>query len=385
MTDQDKNQDAQPVSLKTEGITEQRTTPMGDAWRQFRRNRIAVVGIIVIVFFLFIAITAGIWTNLGILDSPKGYRARHTINPVGWDRVDPFADPGTCARDGINQGEPWCAILDAETRARFPNKCPGELPDLTQRQWCYVFGSDHQGKDLLTQTIYGAQVSMAVAIIGASASFLAGIIYGVIAGFYGGRLDNVMMRFVDFLYGIPGLVIIILMQVFFRGLAREYGDSTGALGFIIGLDRSLGGLLFLFIAIGLLSWIGMARLARGQVLSYREKEFVEAARAVGASDRRIIFVHLLPNIIGPLIVVEAFAIPGYIFTEAFLSFIGLGVQPGTPSWGQMISRIQTDGGINSNQHIVLVPSVALVVLTLAFNFFGDGLRDAFDPRLRGTQ
>ncbi len=141
----------------------------------------------------------------------------------------------------------------------------------------------------------------------------------------------------------------------------------------------MGGLLFLFMALGSLSWIGMARLARGQVLSYREKEFVEAARAVGASNRRIIFVHLLPNVIGPLIVSETLAIPGYIFTEAFLSFIGLGVQPGTPSWGAMISEVRTRGGFFSNRHVLLVPSVALVMTTLAFNFLGDGLRDALDP------
>lgn len=376
-------EDSKPISLSEHGITEQRSTPLGDAIRQFRRNRIAVIGLFVIIFFLSVAITAGLWTNLGLLDHPKGYRARHTLNPVGWDRVDPFADPGECARDGIEQGEAWCAVLDAETRARFPEKCRIDIPDLDSKQWCYAFGSDHQGKDLLTQTIYGSQVSLAVGIIGSTVSLLAGIVYGVIAGFYGGRLDNLMMRFVDFLYGIPGLVIIILMQVFFSGIAREYGDRGGLLGYAIKLNKDLGGLLFLFIALGLLSWIGMARLARGQVLSYREKEFVEAARAVGASDRRIIFVHLLPNIIGPLVVVEALSIPGYIFTEAFLSFIGLGVQPGTPSWGAMISRIQTDGGINSNQHLVLVPSIALVVLTLAFNFLGDGLRDALDPRLRG--
>lgn len=379
MTDDNKK----PVSLSEEGITARRTTPMGDAVRQFRRNKIAVIGFFIIIFFLFLAITANLWTQVGLLDHSRGYRSRHTLNPVGWERIDPYADPLDCARDNIDQGQPWCAILTEEQRARFPAKCTSEIPDLEQRQWCFLLGGDDQGKDMLTQTVYGAQVSMAVAIIGSTTSFLVGIIYGVIAGFYGGRVDNIMMRFVDFLYGIPGLVIIILMQVFFRGLKNEYTDAEGLLGFVIDLDKDLGGLLFLFIAIGLLSWIGMARLARGQVLAYREQEFVEAARAVGASDRRIIFVHLLPNIIGPLVVVEALAVPGYIFTEAFLSFIGLGVQPGTPSWGQMISNLQSAGGLTANQHLILVPSVALVVLTLAFNFFGDGLRDALDPRLRG--
>jgi oligopeptide transport system permease protein len=181
-------------------------------------------------------------------------------------------------------------------------------------------------------------------------------------------------------------VLVILLQVFFTEIARQYQDKGmhGFVGFVLNLNKNMGGLLFLFVALGALSWIGMARLARGQVLSYRQKEFVEAARAVGASNRRIIFVHLLPNVIGPLIVAQTLAIPGFIFAEAFLSFIGLGVQPGTPSWGEMISRVRDEGGFFSNHHILLVPSFALVLTTLSFNFLGDGLRDALDPRLRGT-
>ena len=215
---------------------------------------------------------------------------------------------------------------------------------------------------------------------------VSGMIYGLIAGFYGGRVDNIMMRIVDFMYGIPSLVLVILLQVYFTEVSREYQNSErgGLVGAVLELNKDMGGLLFLFIALGALSWIGMARLTRGQVLSYREKEFVEAARAVGASNRRIIFVHLLPNVIGPLIVAESQAIPGYILTEAALSFIGLGVQPGTPSWGAMISEVRTRGGFFSNRFILIVPSIALVLTTLSFNFLGDGLRDAFDPRLRGT-
>jgi oligopeptide transport system permease protein len=137
-------------------------------------------------------------------------------------------------------------------------------------------------------------------------------------------------------------------------------------------------MLFLFIAIGLINWLGMARIARGQVLSYKQMEFVEAARALGANDTRIMIKHLLPNILGPLIVAETLAIPGYIFTEAFLSFIGLGVNAPTPSWGIMIAEAVQ--GLRSYPNQVLVPAVALSLTTLAFNFLGDGLRDAFDPR-----
>lgn len=383
------SESSRPVVLEDNSVRAKKSSPTADAIRQFRQNRASVVAFFIIVFFIFIAVTASFWTSIGLLDYPRGFRSTHNILPAGWDNteVDPFPDPGQCARDNLDQPEQWCALLSAEEQARFPDKCllyPPMTPErIDQRQWCYVLGGDAQGKDWLTQTVYGAQVSLAVAFIGSGVSFIFGIVYGVIAGYYGGRLDNIMMRFIDFLYGIPGLVIIILMQLYFRQVSNQYDDQGGIVGAIIELDNSMGGLFFLFIAIGLLSWIGMARLARGQTLSYREKEFVEAARAVGASDRRIIFVHLLPNIIGPLIVAETLTIPGYIFTEAALSFIGLGVQPGTPSWGEMISRIRNQGGLFSNRHIVLVPSIALVILTLAFNFFGDGLRDALDPRLRG--
>ncbi|MFP4321538.1 MAG: ABC transporter permease [Anaerolineales bacterium] len=373
---------AKPVDLKQGGAPAQRSTPLQDSVRLFRRNRAAVFGLVVILLFIFVALTAQLWTAVGVIDSRSGFETFHVINPPGLDRVDDFADPGTCAREGLRQTEPWCALLPAETQAQYPNQCSVNITPPDQ-QWCFVLGSDRTGQDYLTQAVYGAQVSISVAFLGTSVSLIIGLLYGLVSGYYGGSIDNLMMRFVDFLLGLPGLVIIILMSVFFREVQREYQDASGLLGVVIDLNASLGGLLFLFIAIGLLSWVGMARLTRGQVLAYREKEFVEAARAVGASDNRIIFVHLLPNIIGPLLVAESLAIPGYIFTEAFLSFIGLGVQPGTPSWGAMISSVRDLGGFNANQHIWVVPGIALVMITLAFNFLGDGLRDALDPRLRG--
>ncbi len=374
-------QDAKPVDLSPGGAATRRSTPLQDSLRLFRRNRAAVLSLVVICAFIFIALTAQFWTAVGVLDQRGGFETFHVINPSGLDRVDDFADPGTCAREGLRSSEPWCSLLPAETQAQYPNQCSVSVPP--ERQWCFVLGSDRTGQDYMTQAVYGAQVSISVAFLGTSISLVIGLIYGLLSGYYGGTIDNLMMRFVDFLLGLPGLVIIILMSVYFRELQREYQDASGLLGVIIDLNASLGGLLFLFIAIGLLSWVGMARLTRGQVLTYREKEFVEAARAVGANDSRIIFVHLLPNIIGPLLVAETLAIPGYIFTEAFLSFIGLGVQPGTPSWGAMISSVRDLGGFNANQHIWVVPGIALVMITLAFNFLGDGLRDALDPRLRG--
>jgi len=377
---------AEPVSLKKKDESKG-VSPWVDAWRLFRRNKAAVVALVVLAVVLFIAASAALWTNAGLLDARTGVNARHTINPVNQKQVDSYPDPMTCARDQMDANPYWCGWLSDDALVGVQNKyCFRPAPDPNQRQWCFLLGGDSQGKDWLTQTIYGAQVSLLVGIVGATMSLIFGLICGVTSGYYGGRVDNIMMRIVDFLYGLPFLVIVILLHVFFSEVARTYQDSgrEGFVGFVLNLNKDMGGLLFLFIALGSLSWIGMARLARGQVLSYREKEFVEAARAVGASNRRIIFVHLLPNVIGPLIVSETLAIPGYIFTEAFLSFIGLGVQPGTPSWGAMISEVRTRGGFFSNRHVLLVPSLALVITVLSFNFLGDGLRDALDPRLRGT-
>jgi oligopeptide transport system permease protein len=202
------------------------------------------------------------------------------------------------------------------------------------------------------------------------------VVYGVTAGYAGGRVDNLMMRILDFLYGIPSLVLVILFQTFFKSLERA-DDTPPFAEALIQLDKSMGGLFFLFIALGALSWISMARLARGQVLAYKHFEFVDSARSIGAGNRRIIFVHILPNIIGPLIVAETLNIPGYMFTEAFLSFIGLGVEPPTPSWGSMINSGRES--LNSLPYLILVPGLALALTTLAFNFLGDGLRDALDP------
>ena len=325
--------------------TKRRST-FADAWYQLTRNRVAVVSLIFLVVLTFVAVSADQLRGIGLIE---GIDDQH--------RGSSLAPPMTCATLQPNQRP-------------YPSGSP---------EYCFIFGADQLGRDVLSRTVYGARVSMAVAAIGAIISLSLGILYGVTSGYYGGRIDNLMMRVLDFLYGVPSLVLVILFQTFFTSVERSPNPGFGQV--FISIDRSMGGLFFLFIALGALSWIDMARLARGEVLSYKQHEFVEAARAIGASDRRIIFVHLLPNIIGPLVVAETLAIPGYIFTEAFLSFIGLGVQSPMPSWGSMIN-----GGrdaMTSFPDLILIPGAALALTTLAFNFLGDGLRDALDPFLRG--
>ena len=274
-----------------------------------------------------------------------------------------FAEQDLLANNAIPE---WMLFLlpeGAENYANISDKFP--------------LSADHLGRDILTRTIFGARVSLTIAFAGSFVSLMIGIVYGMVSGYAGGRVDSIMMRVVDFLWAFPFLIVVILLQTYFKAIAsRSGGEGFGAA--FINLNNEMGGMLFLFIAIGLINWLGMARLTRGQVLSYKRMEFVEAAEALGANDTRIMFKHLLPNILGPLIVSETLAIPGYVFLESFLSFIGLGVNAPTPSWGIMISEgVQA---LRSYPNQVLFPAIALSLTTLAFNFLGDGLRDAFDPR-----
>jgi len=245
----------------------------------------------------------------------------------------------------------------------------------------YLLGADYVGRDLLSSIIYGTRVSLSVAFIGPLISLCVGLVFGTISGYFGKRVDNFMMRFVDIMYAFPTLLLIILLMAFFRSTTEAAAAGT-LRGTLTELDAKLGGMFFIFIGIGLTAWMGMARLARGQILSLKEKEFIEAARAIGANDLQIMVRHILPNIIGPLVVAETLAIPTYISYEAFLSFIGLGVNPPTPSWGSMIS--DGSAAIRTYPNQAVFPALALAITMFAFNFLGDGLRDALDPRMRGA-
>jgi len=244
----------------------------------------------------------------------------------------------------------------------------------------FPLGADFLGRDLLSRLIYGTRISLAVAFLGAFFAFAIGLVYGVIAGYYGGRVDSLMMRVVDILYAFPGLLFIILLMVTFKtGFGGSVADNPifRAVG---QLDARFGGMFLIVIGISFTSWVGVARLSRGMTLSERVSEYIQAARALGARDLRVVVKHLVPALVGPLLVQVTLAVPSYIGTEAFLSFIGIGATPPTPSWGTMIA--EGFSAMRSHPHLAIYPGIALALVMLAFNFLGDGLRDAFDPHSR---
>jgi len=273
-----------------------------DAWRRLKKNRLAMVGLGLITFIVLAAI------------------------------IGPFL----------------CEYSYSDQDLTRVNEAPsGE----------YWFGTDGLGRDLFVRVLYGGRISLLIGFLGAFMNLSIGVLYGGISGFLGKRVDAVMMRIVDILYGVPLLLVVILLMVY-----------LGA------------GLKSILIAFGMVYWLNMARIVRGQILSLKEEEYVLAARVLGADRRRILLRHLIPNAIGPIVVTTCLLIPSAIFLEAFLSFIGLGVQPPEASWGMLAS----DGykAIRSYPWQIFFPAGAIGLTLLAFNFLGDGLRDALDPRLR---
>ena len=317
-----------------------------DATLRLSRNHAAVLGAIIILSAMLLAVFAPVV-------APKSYEE--------------------ASFSATNAAPIWITKV-------FPNMVPKDRGGYVKIDNSYPLGADRLGRDLWSRIIYGARVSLAVAFVGPLISLTLGLLIGLLAGYRGGSVDNLLMRFVDIMYAFPTLLFIILLMAFFR--TGFGGLEPGSVAYKLAeLDAAMGGLLFIFIGIGLTSWMGVARLVRGQVLAEREKEYVTAARSLGAPARQIMLRHILPNILGPVIVAETLAIPTYISYEAFLSFIGLGVNPPTPSWGGMIA----EGAqlIQSHPNQALFPALALFLVMFAFNFLGDGLRDALDPQMRG--
>jgi len=242
----------------------------------------------------------------------------------------------------------------------------------------HLLGTDRLGRDILSRIIYGTRISLAVGLVVPLLIVLIGVPVGLIAGYKGGWVDTLAMRIVDVFYAIPNLLFIIIFMTYLK--AKFQHVSGGWLLPLKFFDAATGGMLGVFLGLGLLSWLTVSRLVRGQVLSLKRKEFVEAAHCIGASSNRIITRHLLPNTLAVVIVAATLGIPAAILGEAGISFIGLGINPPVPSWGLMISEGIAD--LRSYPYMLISPAVVLSLTVLSFNFIGDGLRDAFDPWMK---
>ena len=365
-----------------------------DAWRRLKQNKLSVIGMFTVVLILLFGFVGPKFRTYSYSDQVNKYKnlpprlELYQIKDKNFYLSKDYnmflvEDDGTLIdrlnlpplkKDAIKkvytydlEGED--VILDFSYNLLptkqgydydFTIEYDGEVaqyPTSTKWNKLYIFGTDSLGRDLLTRIMYGAQISLLVAFIATLANLFIGVVYGSISGYEGGRVDNIMMRIVDIINSIPLVLYVILLMVWFRG----------------------GGLMNIIIALSSVYWVSMARL-RGQMLSLKEQEFVLAARVMGVSKRKIIFKHLIPNAMGPIIVSIAMMIPSAVFTESFLSFIGLGVSAPMASWGTLANNALS--GLTTYPYQLFFPALSIALTMLAFNFIGDGLRDALDPRLR---
>ncbi|MCA1575970.1 MAG: ABC transporter permease [Acidobacteria bacterium] len=296
-----------------------------DAWRRLLKNKLAVFGLVVVAIVTIASIIGPT-----VIKSAFGFTPDYIpTNDVRLIRsFPPFTGPN------------------------------GEF------SWAHPMGTDNAGRDQLARVLQGGQISLFVGIISTLVSLIIGVSYGAIAGYVGGRVDNVMMRVVDVLYSLPYVIVVIVLLSMFRSQTPR------------------GQLTLLFIALGSVSWLTMARIVRGQVLSLKNQEFVLAARATGVSGPRIVFRHIVPNTLGPVIVYATLTIPQIMLTEAFLSFLGFGVQAPLASWGSLAADGVQNIAIFPWQ--LIFPGVTMALTLFSLNFLGDGLRDALDPQMRTT-
>lgn len=316
------------------------TTFFRDGMRKLFKNPLAVISIIILVAMLIVIIVAP-------LIVPYGYSEMLSIDGKR-DKTAKNLAPFTYSQNEIKYME--------QGNERFP----------------HIFGTDEQCRDYFIRVVYGARVSLAVGFFASIIVLIIGMLYGSISGYLGGRVDLIMMRVVDIIYSLPDMLMIILLAVILKEVLQFPAGS-----FLASLGTNM---VSLFIVFGALYWVGMARLIRGQILSIKENEYILASRAIGAKPGSIIRKHILPNCISVIIISTALQIPSAIFTESYLSFIGLGVQAPMPSLGSLANSARE--GLQSYPYKLIFPALTICLIVLSLNLLGDGLRDAFDPKLK---
>ncbi len=341
------NQEMKPVSL------------WADAWKRLKRNKMALVSLWIVGFYALVALAAPLLPLHDYRTQTLSHtNLRPSFKPAGQIALEAVEAQAILLKERVDAGvESLKPNLERTLLEVESLKAALETDPASKN--VYIMGTDYLGRDMLAKTIYGARISMMVGLIGTLTAVLVGVIIGAISGYVGGWLDNLLMRFVDIMYGLPYMLIVIILMALFR----KEGQSS---------------IVILFVGIALVSWLTIARVVRGQIISLKNSEFVEAARSMGAGTGRIIFRHLLPNALGVIIIFTSLSLPSFIMSESFLSFLGLGVSAPLSSWGSLVSE-----GANTMELYpwqLLAPAIEMTIFLFCMNFLGDGLRDALDPQ-----
>jgi len=341
------NQQVKPVSL------------WADAWKRLRKNRMALAGLWIVIIFAVVSIFAPILPFIDYAHQEMAFtNLPPSLRPAGEVALTQAQKRIDLLQGMVNQGRTDLQ-KDLDVAKATLDDLRSTVDSDPSSKNIYIFGTDYLGRDVLSRTVYGGRISMLIGLVGTITALLIGVIYGAVAGYVGGRTDDIMMRIVDIMYGLPYMMIVIILMAMFS----KEGQSS---------------IFILFIAIALVSWLTEARVVRGQFISLKNAEFVEAAKSMGASSTRIIFRHLLPNTLGVIVIFATLSIPSFIMNESFLSYLGLGVSAPLASWGTLVSEgVQ---GMELYPWRLLTPAIAMIVFLFAMNFLGDGLRDALDPQ-----
>ena len=399
-----------------------------DAWRRLKKNVVAMVALGVIVFLFLFAFVGPLLIPYGYDEFNKGaenlYPYHYTLEDTQRvndeiasrtqsDVVDVDEMIAQAKAEAEKKGEKFTKKDEAVIRAKAkvaakPSEDSSEEQSVDEdsvlkelgikkhifgysqaelerkangeKVFPHVFGTDMYGRDILVRVMYGARVSMSVGVFAAILVLVIGALYGAISGYCGGKVDAVMQRIVELIYAVPEMLVVLLIATALKPILTDYVNSSGTSPLKSFVNVLGPNLISMFIAFGLLYWVTMSRIIRGQVLQLKQQEYVTAARALGASGGRIIRRHLLPNCIGQIVVTTCLQIPSAIFLESFLSYLGVGVSAPLPSLGSMATDALS--GMYTYTYRLIVPSVILSIMILAFNLFGDGLRDALDPKLK---